>query len=320
MKTPLLVIAGPTASGKTSLSLKCAKEYNGEIISADSMQIYKTMDIGTAKLTEEEMEGIKHHLIDFLDVSENFSSAQFKESADGIIEDIHIREKLPIICGGTGLYINSVINDYKYIEMNEDPEYREYLNNVYNQYGKDYLYDILKSVDIKSCEKIHKNNVKRVMRALEVYHNTGIKFSETENNFGNNDKYDLVYFAIGFKDRELLYSRINQRVDIMIKEGLLEEAFSLYVKREELSKTAAQAIGYKELFLYFDNILSKEEAIEKLKQETRKYAKRQLTWFKKDERINWIFADGLNSDEIFQKCRKVIENTSISCYNHSIKV
>ncbi len=318
MKTPLLVIAGSTASGKTSLSLKCAKEYNGEIISADSMQIYKTMDIGTAKLKEEEMEGIKHHLIDFLDVSENFSSAQFKGEADNIIADIHKRKKLPIICGGTGLYINSVINDYKYIEMKEDPEYRDYLNNVYDQFGKDYLYDMLKSVDIKSCEKIHKNNVKRVMRALEVYHNTGIKFSEMENNSGNNEKYDLVYFAIGFKDRDVLYKRINQRVDMMINDGLLEEAFSLYKKRDVLSKTAAQAIGYKELFLYFDNILSKEEAIEKLKQETRKYAKRQLTWFKKDERINWIYADELNSDEIFQNCLKIIENTCVSCYNQGI--
>lgn len=318
MKIPLLVIAGPTASGKTSLSLNCAKNYNGEIISADSMQIYKTMDIGTAKISKEEMQGIKHHLIDFLDPGESFSSAEFKNCADNIILDIHNRGKLPILCGGTGLYINSVVNNYNYVEMNDDPEYRKYLYDLYKTNGKEYLYDMLKKIDIDSIKKIHMNNVKRVIRALEIYHITGKKFSESENQTSTNENYNLLYFAIGFKNRDILYDRINKRVDLMIKDGLLDEAFELYQRKESLSKTSYQAIGYKELFLYFDNEISKEDAIEKIKQETRKYAKRQLTWFKKDQRINWLYADELRDDELFQKCQKIIENTSISCYNQIV--
>lgn len=318
MKIPLLVIAGPTASGKTSLSLNCAKQYNGEIISADSMQIYKNMDIGTAKISNEEMQGVKHHLIDFLDPGESFSSAEYKNCADNIIFDIYKRGKLPILCGGTGLYINSVVNNYNYIEMNDDPEYRKYLDDLYQKNGKEYLYDMLKNVDLKSTEKIHMNNVKRVIRALEIYHITGKKFSESENQTSTNENYDLLYFAIGFKNRDILYDRINKRVDLMINQGLLDEAYNLYQRKNSLSKTSCQAIGYKELFLYFDNVISKEEAIEKIKQETRKYAKRQLTWFKKDQRINWLYADELNNDELFQKCQKIIENTSISCYNQIV--
>lgn len=318
MKIPLLVIAGPTASGKTSLSLKCAENYNGEVISADSMQIYKEMNIGTAKLTKEEMKGIEHHIIDFLNLSENFSSAQYKEIADRKISEIYKKGKLPIMCGGTGLYINSVINNYNYIDIKDDPEYRKRLIELYEKYGKEYIFKMLKEADAKSAEKIHINNVKRVIRALEVFHCTGIKFSETENNNKSNENYDLLYFAIAFKDRNILYDRINKRVDNMIEDGLIEEAYQLYLKKDILSKTACQAIGYKELFLYFDNIISKSEAVEKIKQETRKYAKRQLTWFRKDERINWIYADELNSDELFQKCQKVIENTSISCYNQIV--
>lgn len=318
MKIPLLIIAGPTASGKTSLSLKCAENYNGEVISADSMQIYKEMNIGTAKLTKEEMKGIEHHIIDFLNLSENFSSAQYKEIADRKISEIYKKGKLPIMCGGTGLYINSVINNYNYIDIKDDPEYRKRLIELYEKYGKEYIFKMLKEADAKSAEKIHINNVKRVIRALEVFHCTGIKFSETENNNKSNENYDLLYFAIAFKDRNILYDRINKRVDNMIEDGLIEEAYQLYLKKDILSKTACQAIGYKELFLYFDNIISKSEAVEKIKQETRKYAKRQLTWFRKDERINWIYADELNSDELFQKCQKVIENTSISCYNQIV--
>ena len=318
MKIPLLVIAGPTASGKTSLSLKCAEKYNGEIISADSMQIYKEMNIGTAKLAEKEMNGIEHHIIDFLNLSENFSSAQYKEIADRKISEIYKKGKLPIMCGGTGLYINSVINNYNYIDIKDDPEYRKSLIELYEKYGKEYIFKMLKEADAKSAEKIHINNVKRVIRALEVFHCTGIKFSETENNNKSNENYDLLYFAIAFKDRNILYDRINKRVDKMIENGLIEEAYQLYLKKDILSKTACQAIGYKELFLYFDNIISKSEAVEKIKQETRKYAKRQLTWFRKDERINWIYADELNSDELFQKCQKIIENTSISCYNQIV--
>lgn len=318
MKIPLLVIAGPTASGKTSLSLKCAENYNGEVISADSMQIYKEMNIGTAKLTKEEMKGIEHHIIDFLNLSENFSSAQYKEIADRKISEIYKKGKLPIMCGGTGLYINSVINNYNYIDIKDDPEYRKRLIELYEKYGKEYIFKMLKEADAKSAEKIHINNVKRVIRALEVFHCTGIKFSETENNNKSNENYDLLYFAIAFKDRNILYDRINKRVDNMIEDGLIEEAYQLYLKKDILSKTACQAIGYKELFLYFDNIISKSEAVEKIKQETRKYAKRQLTWFRKDERINWIYADELNSDELFQKCQKIIENTSISCYNQIV--
>ena len=318
MKIPLLVIAGPTASGKTSLSLKCAEKYNGEIISADSMQIYKEMNIGTAKLAEKEMNGIEHHIIDFLDLNESFSSAQYKEIADKKISEIYKKGKLPIMCGGTGLYINSVINNYNYVDMKEDPEYRKFLIELCEKYGKEYIFKILKEVDAKSAEKIHINNVKRVIRALEVFHCTGIKFSEMENNNSDNENYDLLYFAIGFKDRNILYDRINKRVDKMIEDGLVEEVYQLYLKKDILSKTAYQAIGYKELFLYFDNVISKSEAIEKIKQETRKYAKRQLTWFRKDERIIWIYADELNSDELFQKCQKIIENTSISCYNQIV--
>lgn len=298
MKNKLIVIGGPTAVGKTSISVKLAKELNAEIISADSMQIYKFMDIGSAKVTKEEMHGIEHHMIDVVDPWENFSVAEYKENAERIIKDIISRGKTPIMVGGTGLYIDSIICNYTFTEVEKDEEYRTYLEALAKEKGNEYIFNKLVEVDAEAASKLHANNLKRVIRALEVYKLTGKPFSQYQ--IDDKDKYqipyDLDYYVLTM-DRQLLYDRINKRVDIMLESGLLDEVRELLNMGCTSHMQSMKGIGYKELFYYLEGKSTFDEAIDMIKQGSRNYAKRQLTWFRKDPRINWIDRDELQLED-----------------------
>lgn len=288
-KPKVIVIGGPTASGKTALSIFLAKKINGEIISADSMQIYKDMNIGTAKPTVEEMDGIKHYLIDCVSPSVRYSVADFKKDATNAIEDILEKGKTPIIVGGTGLYIDSLIYGIDYNEMQVDLEYRAYLENLAEEKGLEYLYDLAKNIDEQAMSKISVNDKKRICRVLEVYKSTGKTKTELEKESRQKDvKYDFKVFAIDM-ERQILYDRINKRVDLMIEAGLIDEVNDLIKKYPDMP-TAMQGLGYKEVVQYFEKKCTKEEMIEKIKQESRRYAKRQLTWFRRNKNIVWLDA------------------------------
>lgn len=303
MKPKVIVIVGPTASGKTDLSIRLAKELNGEIISADSMQIYKKMTIGTAKPTQEEMQGIIHHMIDIIEPNESFNVAKYKEMAEEKIEEILSKGKQPIIVGGTGLYVDTLVKGIEFFDIENDFEYRNKLEEETKLKGIDWLHDELKKVDPVAAENIEKNNVRRVIRALEIYKVTGKTKTELDKESVKGSKYDYYVFGLLW-DREELYKRINLRVDIMLEMGLIEEVKSL-IQNEGFSKTSLQGLGYKEVVEYLDGIISYEEMIEKIKMETRKYAKRQMTWFKRNKDIVWI--DAKNKDEIFESVIKVIK-------------
>lgn len=299
----ILIIAGPTSVGKSDISVSLAKKLNGEIISTDSMQIYKYMDIGSAKITKEEMQGVPHYLIDFLDPKEEFSVSEFKDLAKEKIEDIQNRGKLPILVGGTGLYINSLICNMNFTESAKDEKYREYLYNLAKEKGNKYVHDMLYDIDIESYNSIHYNNLKRVIRALEVYKTTNKPFSsfkEDENNIYESP-YNIYYYVLNM-DREKLYNRINKRVDIMLEKGLLEEVKELKGMGLTEDMQSMKGIGYKELLYYLNDKISFEESIEKIKQGSRNYAKRQLTWFRKDPRAIFIDKDNFKDDnEIISK-------------------
>lgn len=297
MKNKLMIIAGPTAVGKTNISIKCAKMLNGEIISADSMQIYKYMDIGSAKITVDEMEGITHHLIDFVEPENPYSVAQFKDDAEKSIDIISGKNKLPMIVGGTGLYINSLIYNYDFANSDKDEKYREELNNLALEKGKEYVHEMLKDVDYSSYERLSPNDLKRIIRALEIYKLTGKNISEYyENQQPFEIPYDLKYYVLTM-NREALYDRINKRVDIMLERGLIEEVTSLKEKGYSADLQSMKGIGYKEILQYLDKEISLEEAISKIKQGSRNYAKRQLTWFRKDPRAIWIDKDKFSTEE-----------------------
>lgn len=288
-KPKVIVIGGPTASGKTALSIFLAKKINGEIISADSMQIYKDMNIGTAKPTVEEMDGIKHYLIDCVSPSVRYSVADFKKDATNAIEDILKKGKTPIVVGGTGLYIDSLIYGINYNEMQVDLEYRAYLEKLAEEKGLEYLYDLAKNIDEQAMSKISVNDKKRICRVLEVYKSTGKTKTELEKESRQKDvKYDFKVFAIDM-ERQILYDRINKRVDLMIDAGLIDEVNNLIKKYPDMP-TAMQGLGYKEVVQYFKKKCTKEEMIEKIKQESRRYAKRQLTWFRRNKDIVWLDA------------------------------
>ena len=289
-KIPLIVVAGPTASGKTRLAVELSKIYNGEVVSADSMQIYKGMDIVTAKPTFEEMQGIPHYLIDFLDPTESFSVADYVKLANNKILDIHCRGKMPILCGGTGLYIRSLVDNVTFDDTGKDESIRQKFMAQAKEYGNHYLWEKLNSIDPETAVNVHENNLPRVIRGLEVYELTGTKLSEHKVNSRRNESpYKSCIIGIGFEDRQILYNRINIRVDQMIDNGLIEEARQVYENKD--LATANQAIGYKELIPYFEGKSSLNECIEKIKQETRRYAKRQLTWFRRMDNINWVNFD-----------------------------
>ena len=293
-KPKVIVICGPTASGKTALSIELAKKINGEIISCDSMQIYKDMNIGPAKVTEEEMQGIKHYMIDFVSPDERYSVADYKNDAEKIIEIIINKGKTPIIVGGTGLYVDSLIYNIEYPKINLDEDYRQKLEKEVEEKGLKYLYDVAKKIDEQAVQKISINDKKRIMRVLEIYHATGKTKTEQEVESRKKEvKYDYKIFAINM-DREKLYQRINLRVDKMIENGLIEEVENLQ-KQYNHFPTAMQGLGYKEVVEYLQNEITKDEMIEKIKQETRRYAKRQLTWFRKNKQT--ICIDGLKNIE-----------------------
>ncbi len=295
MKQKVIVIVGPTASGKTALSIELAKKINGEIVSCDSMQIYKDMNIGSAKPTNEEMQGIKHYLIDVVRPDKRFSVAEYKKQAEIAIEDIISKGKTPIVIGGTGLYADSLIYGIDYPEIVFDEEYRNSLEEkAKTNEGLKELYNMAKKIDEKAIAKISENDRKRIIRILEIYQQTGKTKTELEIESRKNDvKYDYKVFAINM-DRNILYDRINKRVDLMIENGLIDEVKSLLKKYKDFP-TAMQGLGYKEVVQYLNNELTKDEMIEKIKQETRRYAKRQLTWFRKNKETIWL--DGLTDVE-----------------------
>lgn len=307
MKKPLvIVVVGPTASGKTSLSIELAKHLDGEIVSADSMQIYRDMDIATAKPDAFEMQGITHHLIGFLAVGESFSVAKYKDMALKVIADIINRGKQPIVVGGTGLYIDTLINNTEFLDY-EESEIRHKLQERCDSEGIESLYSELQNIDPKTALKLHINDTKRIIRALEVYYSTGKTISQQcELSHLNESEYDWCILGINAVDRQILYDRINKRVSIMVEKGLLEEAKDFF--KLDCSKTAKQAIGYKELKPYLDGLVTLEQALDKLKMETRRYAKRQLTWFRKNERINWLHIDKLEENELVEKALDIINS------------
>ncbi|MDQ1146639.1 tRNA dimethylallyltransferase [Bacillus sp. SORGH_AS 510] len=292
-KQNVLVIIGPTAVGKTKLSIEMAKRYNGEIISGDSMQIYRRMDIGTAKIKQEEMEGIPHHLIDIKEPSENFSVAEFQVLVREKIAEIAKKGKLPIIVGGTGLYIQSVIYDYQFSDVAGDEAYRLQLEERAKEIGNEALHKELMEVDPGSAAQIHPNNVRRVIRALEIYHLTG----KTMQEYQSHQQPDLLYNTaiVGLTmDRDQLYERINLRVDMMMDEGLLAEVKSLHQQGLHECQSI-QAIGYKEIYEYIDGKVTLDEAVENLKQNSRRYAKRQLTWFRNKMQVEWFEMSNVNN-------------------------
>ena len=301
----IICVVGPTASGKSALAVNIAKRFNGEIISCDSMQLYKGMDVGTANVTACEMQGIPHHLTDIIDINDTFSVSDYVSLANECVCDIWRREKLPVFCGGTGLYIDSFVSGIKFSEYDNLPEYRKELEEFAKCYGAEELHKKLYEYDPESAEKIDMQNVKRVIRALEVYKSTGIPISEWNRKALREAKpKDALYIGITFQDRSLLYERIDRRVDIMIESGLLDETKKLMDNGLKNTNTAGQAIGYKELYPYFDGDGSLEECVEKLKINSRHYAKRQLTWFSRNKNIKWIYADKLNENEIFSKAEE----------------
>ena len=299
----ILVICGPTASGKTALSIELAKKINGEIISADSMQIYKDMNIGTAKPTKEEMQGINHYLLDFVQPNERYSVAQYKKDAEKAIKEIIKNGKKPIIVGGTGLYIDSLIYGIDYEDIKFDEEYREKLNKRAETEGLQNLYNEANQIDPEAMKKINQNDKKRIMRVLEIYNATGKTKTEQEKKSRKKPiEYDYKIFAINW-EREKLYERINKRVDIMIDQGLIDEVKAIVEKYNEFP-TAMQGLGYKEVVEYLNGNCTKEEMVEKIKMETRRYAKRQLTWFRKNKQTIWL--DGEN--EISKNIEIILEN------------
>lgn len=297
-KKNIVIISGPTASGKTSLSIKLAKEINGSIISADSMQVYKTMDIGSAKITKEEMQGIKHYLIDVLEPEEDFNIALFKEMAKKALININNKGEIPIVVGGTGFYIQSLLYDIDFSEeASENTEIRSELTELAKKYGNEYVHNILKEVDFEASCSIHPNNIKRVIRAIEYNKLTGEKIS-THNKMSHEKEstYNFVYFVIN-DDRNRLYNNIDKRVDIMMENGLLDEVISLKNRGLTIDNISMQGLGYKEILMYLNDELSLDEAIYIIKRDTRHFAKRQLTWFRREKNISWINKDEFDYDE-----------------------
>ena len=305
-KIPIIVIVGPTASGKTAVSIRLAKELDGEIISADSMQIYKGLDIATAKPTKEEMQGIPHHLMSFVDNSEKFSVAQYLEKAREVISDIHQRGKMPIVVGGTGLYISSLVDNIIFDDISSNGEVRARLTKEAEEIGNEAMLKRLMEIDEETAKTLHPNNLTRIIRALEAYELSGITMSELKRRSREEETpYNACMIGLNFRDRQKLYDRINLRVDKMAKEGMVEETFEFY--KNESGNTVCQAIGYKELIPYFEGKATLQECLETLKRETRRYAKRQLTWFRRDERIYWIYLDEtIGEKNIIDNCKKYI--------------
>lgn len=288
MKKPLVILTGPTAVGKTALSIRLAKEIGGEIISADSMQVYKGMDIGSAKIRSEEMQGIPHYLIDELEPDEEFHVVRFQQMAKIYLQQIWQRGHIPIIVGGTGFYIQALLYDIDFTENKNDDTYRQEMEQLAAEKGAEYLHQMLAEVDPRSAQDIHANNVKRVIRALEFYHETGQKISEhNEKERQKTSPYNFAYFVLN-DDRNRLYHRIDQRIDIMLDDGLVEEVRALREKGYTRDMVSMQGLGYKEILDYLAGEISLEEAVYRIKRDTRHFAKRQITWFKRERDVIWL--------------------------------
>ena len=287
-KRPLVILTGPTAVGKTALSIALAKEIGGEIISADSMQVYRRMDIGSAKITPEEMAGVPHHLIDVLEPDQEFNVVVFQKLAKRAVADIYSRGHIPVVVGGTGFYIQALVYDIDFTENDEDTALRRSLEELARREGAEALYERLRAVDPESCESIHANNIKRVIRAIEFYEKTGKKISAHNREQRQNDSpYNFAYFVLN-DDRERIYERINERVDLMMAQGLTEEVRALRESGCRKDMVSMQGLGYKELLSYLEGETSLEEAVYLIKRDTRHFAKRQLTWFRREKEVIWI--------------------------------
>lgn len=291
MKKPLIVLTGPTAVGKTKLSIALAKAVNGEIISADSMQVYRYMDVGSAKITPDEMDGVPHHLVDVLDPTEDFNIVLFQQLAKKSMEEIYSKGRIPILVGGTGFYIQAITRDIDFTQSEQDDSYRKELEALVAEKGSSFLHDMLASVDPKSAEDIHENNVKRVIRALEFYKQNGTQISEhNEEQKEHVSPYNLAYFVLN-APRPLLYERIDARVDEMLKNGLVEEVKTLQRMGCHRGMVSMQGLGYKEILAWLEGEYPYDEAVRILKRDTRHFAKRQLTWFRREGEVTWVDKD-----------------------------
>lgn len=311
MNNKIIAVAGPTASGKTALSVKIALEIGGEVVSCDSMQIYKKMDIGTAKPTKKERMGVIHHMIDIADPRENYNVVSYKHDAEAAIDSVLAKGKVPVLAGGTGLYMDAVLNNTAFSDAQSDPKVKKRLEKELEAEGAEAMHAKLEKVDPDSAKKIHPNNTRRLLRALEIFETTGKTMTEVNFESKRPEKYQSLVIGLAW-DRETLYKRINKRVDEMMNAGLLGEVEALKKQGLDENTTAAQAIGYKELFEYLNGKCSLFEATEKIKQESRRYAKRQMTWFKRNKRINWlILQEDYNLNKIYEQAFTLIKKFDI---------
>ena len=305
-KKPLVILTGPTAVGKTALSVSLAKAIGGEIISADSMQVYRHMDIGSAKVTKEEMQGVPHHLIDVLEPTEEFNVVLFQQMARQAAEEILGREHIPILVGGTGFYIQALLYDIDFTENDEDTALRRSLEETAEREGPEVLYERLRAVDPESCENIHAHNIKRVIRAIEFYVKTGKKISDhNREQRQNSPSYRSAYFVLN-DDRDVIYRRIDARVDLMMEQGLVEEVRALQAMGCHRGMVSMQGLGYKEILSYLEGEMSLDEAVYRIKRDTRHFAKRQLTWFRREKEVIWIEKNVFNHDS--QKIQKFMQD------------
>lgn len=306
-KIKLAAVVGPTAGGKTDLAIGLANAFDGEVVSCDSMQIYDFAPIATASPTADELSRAPHHLVGILKAGDSFSVSKYAKLAHETIKEIHGRGKLPLLTGGTGLYYSTVVDNINFLDDGFDADIRKKLEVRFDMEGGEALYAELSSIDPIAAEKISPNDRKRVIRGLEIYYATGKTPSEQlKESKKEPSPYDLCAVGITYRDRQKLYDRINKRVDIMLENGLVDEAE--YIIKNNVNGTGMQAIGVKELIPYFEGRVSLDEAADKIKQESRRYAKRQFTWFKRDGRINWIYADEICRQEVFEKAKKIVEN------------
>ena len=311
LKKPLIILTGPTAVGKTDLSIQLAKAVNGEIISADSMQVYKEMNIGSAKIQPEEMKGVSHYLVDEIEPEEEFNVVRFQTMAKNAMKTIYQKGKIPVIVGGTGFYIQALLYDIDFTDTTQDLNYRRELEQLVQEKGNEYLHEMLQKVDPKAAQEIHENNRKRVIRALEYYRDTGKQISEhNEQQSQKESPYQFVYFVLN-RDRQELYRRIDQRVDRMMEQGLLEEVKRLKERGCTSNMVSMKGLGYKELLDYLGGMDSLEEAVRIIKRDTRHFAKRQLTWFKREKEVNWIELDGKTEQQVLEEIQMICKEKGI---------
>lgn len=311
LKKPLIILTGPTAVGKTELSIQLAKAVNGEIISADSMQVYKEMNIGSAKIQPEEMKGVPHYLVDEIEPEEEFNVVRFQTMAKNAMKTIYQKGKIPVIVGGTGFYIQALLYDIDFTDTTEDFDYRRELEQLAQEKGNEFLHEMLRKVDPKAAQEIHENNRKRVIRALEYYRDTGKQISKhNEQQRQNESPYQFAYFVLN-RDRRELYRRIDQRVDQMMKQGLLEEVKRLKERGCTSNMVSMKGLGYKELLDYLNGMNSLEEAVRIIKRDTRHFAKRQLTWFKREKEVDWIELDGKTEQQVLEEIQMICKEKGI---------